>query len=54
VWENVGFGAPCVLLCLQRRLGAGEMALGRIDLLPGVLFLAAFGATAVDSGEILA
>jgi hypothetical protein len=52
VLEKVGFGAPCVLLYLQRRLSAGDMALGCIDLLLGVLFLIAFGATAVDSGEI--
>jgi hypothetical protein len=44
----------CVLLYLQRRLGAGDMALGCIDLLLGVLFLIAFHAAAVDSDEILA
>ena len=54
VVEKLGFGIPCVVLYLQRRLTAGDMALGCVDLLLGVLFLMAFGATATDSGSPLA
>jgi hypothetical protein len=46
VLEKLGFGVPTIVLYLQRRLSAGDMALGCIDLLLGVLFLIAFGATA--------
>jgi hypothetical protein len=54
VVEKLGFGIPCVVLYLQRRLTAGDMALGCVDLLLAVLFLMAFGATATDSGSPLA
>jgi hypothetical protein len=49
VLEKIGFGAPSIVLYLERRLSAGDMALGCIDLLLGVLFLIAFGATAANS-----
>jgi hypothetical protein len=46
VLEKIGFGVPTVVLYMQRRLDAGDLALGCVDLLLGVLFLVAFGATA--------
>jgi len=46
VLEKIGFGAPTVVLYMQRRLSAGDLALGCVDLLIGVLFLISFGATA--------
>lgn len=46
VLEKLGFGVPTIVLYMQRRLTAGDMSLGCIDLLLGVLFLIAFGATA--------
>jgi hypothetical protein len=49
VLEKIGFGAPSIVLYLERRLSAGDMALGCVDLLLGVLFLIAFGATAANS-----
>jgi hypothetical protein len=53
VLEKVGFGVPCIVLYLQRRLSAGDMALGCVDLLLGVLFLIAFGATSPNASEAL-
>ncbi len=46
VLEKLGFGIPVIVLYTQRRIGAGDLALGCIDLLLGALFLVAFGATA--------
>jgi hypothetical protein len=46
VLEKLGFGFPVIVLYMQRRIGAGDLALGCIDLLLGALFLVAFGATA--------
>jgi len=46
VLEKLGFGVPTIVLYFQRRLSAEDMALGCADLLLGVLFLVAFGATA--------
>jgi hypothetical protein len=40
--EKFGGGTTFVVLYLQRRLTPGDLALGCIDLLFGVLFLAAF------------
>lgn len=42
VIEKFGYGATLVVLYLQRRLTPGDLALGCIDVLFGVLFLAAF------------
>jgi hypothetical protein len=53
VLEKVSFGVPCIVLYLQRRLSAGDMALGCVDLLLGVLFLIAFGATSPNASEAL-
>jgi hypothetical protein len=46
VLEKLGFGFPVIVLYMQRRIGAGDLALGCIDLLLGALFLVAFGTTA--------
>lgn len=46
VLEKLAFGIPAIVLYTQRRIGAGDLALGCIDLLLGALFLVAFGATA--------
>jgi hypothetical protein len=46
VIEKFGYGATFVVLYLQHRLTPGDLALGCIDLLFGVLFLAAFFKTA--------
>jgi hypothetical protein len=46
VLEKLGFGVPTIILYLQRRLSAGDLGLGCVDLLLGVLFIIAFGATA--------
>jgi hypothetical protein len=54
VLEKIGFGAPSIVLYLERRLSAGDMALGCIDLLLGVLFLIAFSATGAYSDWIYA
>ena len=40
--EKFGYGATFVVLYLQHRLSKGDLALGCIDVLFGVLFLAAF------------
>jgi hypothetical protein len=45
VIEKFGYGATFAILYLQHRLRPGDFALGCIDLLFGVLFLAAFFAT---------
>jgi hypothetical protein len=42
VVEKLGYGATFIALYLQHRLTPGDLALGCIDLLFGVLFLAAF------------
>src|SRR5271168_3372233 len=44
--EKFGYGATFVVLYLQHRLTSGDLALGCIDLLFGVLFLTAFLKTA--------
>ncbi len=46
VIEKFGYGATFVVLYLQHRLTPGDLALGCVDLLFGVLFLAAFFKTA--------
>ncbi len=51
VLEKVGFGLPCIVLYLQKRMSAGDLALGCVDLLLGVLFLIAFAARAPNSSE---
>jgi hypothetical protein len=42
VLEKFGYGATLLVLFLQNRLHSQDLALGGIDLLFGVLFLAAF------------
>jgi hypothetical protein len=42
VIEKFGGGSTFVILCLQHRLTRGDLFLGIIDLLFGILFLAAF------------
>jgi hypothetical protein len=42
VLEKFGYGATLLLLYLQNRLRPQDLALGGIDVLLGVLFLAAF------------
>jgi hypothetical protein len=42
VLEKFGYGATFVVLYLQHRLKPGDLALGCVDLLFGVLFLIAF------------
>jgi len=42
VLEKFGYGGTLIVLYLQNRLHAQDLALGGIDLLFGVLFLAAF------------
>jgi hypothetical protein len=42
VIEKFGYGASFVILYMQHRLTPGDLALGCVDLLFGVLFLAAF------------
>lgn len=44
--EKIGYGATFVVLYLQHRLTPGDLALGCVDLLFGVLFLTAFFKTA--------
>jgi hypothetical protein len=51
VLAKIGFGAPSIVLYLERRLSAGDMALGCIDLLLGGLFVIAFGATGVAHSD---
>jgi hypothetical protein len=46
VLEKFGGGGSFVVLYLQHRLTPGDLALGCVDLLFGVLFLAAFFKTA--------
>jgi hypothetical protein len=46
VLEKFGYGATLIVLYLQNREHPQDLALGRIDLLFGVLFLAAFFRTA--------
>jgi len=46
VLEKLGFGVPTVVLFVQKRMLAGDLGLGCIDLLFAALFLAAFRATA--------
>lgn len=46
VLEKFGYGATLLVLYLQNRLRPQDLALGGIDLLFGVLFLAAFFKTA--------
>lgn len=50
VLEKVGFGAPTIVLFVQHRLHPSDLALGCVDLLIGVLFMIAFGATAQRTG----
>jgi hypothetical protein len=42
VIEKLGYGATFLVLYLQHRLTPGDLALGCVDLLFGVLFVAAF------------
>jgi hypothetical protein len=42
VLEKLGYGATLIVLYLQNRLHAQDLALGGVDLLLGALFLAAF------------
>jgi hypothetical protein len=42
VLEKFGYGASFVILYVQHRLTPGDLALGCVDLLFGVLFLTAF------------
>jgi len=42
VLEKFGYGASLIVLYLQHRLHASDLALGGIDILFGVLFLLAF------------
>jgi hypothetical protein len=42
VLEKFGYGATLIVLFLQHRLHPQDLALGGVDLLFGVLFLAAF------------
>ncbi len=42
VLEKFGYGASLIVLYLQRRLHPQDLALGCVDLLFGVLFIAAF------------
>jgi hypothetical protein len=42
VLEKFGYGASFVILYMQHRLTPGDLALGCVDLLFGVLFLTAF------------
>lgn len=51
VLEKLGFGAPSIILYLERRLSAGDLALGAIDLLLGALFLVAFARTGPKYGD---
>lgn len=44
--EKVGGGATFVLLFLQHRLTTGDLTLGCVDLLFGILFISAFFKTA--------
>jgi hypothetical protein len=46
VLEKLSYGIPAVVLYMQRRLSPGDLGFGCVDLLLGVLFLVAFGATA--------
>ncbi len=48
--EKLGFGIPCVILYLQRRMSAGDMVLGCVDLLFGVLFVMAFAQAGQNTG----
>jgi hypothetical protein len=47
IFEKFGYGATLLVLYLQHRLHPQDLALGGIDMLFGVLFLAAF----VKTGE---
>jgi hypothetical protein len=47
VIEKFGGGVTFIVLYLQHRLSTGDLVLGCIDLLFGVLFVAAFFKTAV-------
>jgi hypothetical protein len=46
VLEKLGWGIAVVVLHLQRRISAGDMALGAIDLVLALLFVVAFLKTA--------
>jgi hypothetical protein len=47
VFEKFGYGATLLVLYLQKRLHLQDLALGGIDVLFGLLFLAAFFKTGV-------
>jgi hypothetical protein len=42
VVEKFGYGIAVLVLFLQRRMRVGDLVLGSVDLLLGVLFIAAF------------
>ncbi len=46
VVEKLAFGIPAIVLFAQRRLSAGDLGLGCVDLLFAALFLLAFRSTA--------
>jgi hypothetical protein len=46
VLEKLAFGIPAIVLFTQRRLSAGDLGLGCVDLLFAALFLLAFRSTA--------
>jgi hypothetical protein len=49
VIEKFGYGASMLVLYLQRRLHASDLVFGGVDVLFGVLFLAAFFRTSAPS-----
>jgi hypothetical protein len=49
VFEKFSYGSALIVLYLQQRLHATDMALGGIDLLFGMLFLLAFSKTSAKS-----
>ena len=52
VLEKFGYGANLVVLYLQRRLHPQDLALGGVDVLFGLLFLAAFFKTANNKSGV--
>jgi hypothetical protein len=51
VLEKLAYGVPCVVLYLQRRMSAGDLGLGCVDLLFAALFLTAFAKTGANTGS---
>ena len=52
VLEKFGYGATLIVLYLQRRLHPQDLALGGVDVLFGLLFLAAFFKTANNKSGV--